>query len=282
LGYDNPKGRFPVNLKLIGTALTATVGFSQVPPPAFDVISIRPALPSSSPVSRPVDYTPVLPHGGFRDTFIEPQMLIGFAYDLNLSRQLSGMPACAGKAFFSVEAKAAPDFPVLGVAENKAQVCLMLRTMLADRFHLKFHMETRPEKVFKMEVAKGGFKLNEVTPPVPPENVGFTFGVGADGGGGRLLGRKTNMARLALALSTMTGRTVVDETGVKGYYTFDIRWRGNLDPANKDLPPVGFATAEFTGPLLSTLQERFGLRLINGTGTVEVMVIDHIEPPDEN
>jgi uncharacterized protein (TIGR03435 family) len=246
---------------------------AQIAAPAFELVSIRRVPIPNSPVMRPADFTPVLPHGGYRNTFTTPESLIAFAWNVrDPDRHLTGAPKWAKEWQFSVSAKAPADFPSLGPEENREQVRLMMRRMLTDRFHLRLHTEMRPEKADKLQIAKSGFKLKEVDPPVPPEKEGYTFGAGS-----RLLGQKTTMARLATALTIMTGRTVVDETGLKGYYTFDISWTVE-SPSGDD----NFATPDFNGFLVSALADRFGLRLTGATVTGEYVVIDRMDPPTEN
>ena len=266
-----------VGIAFSAMCLSAIV-LAQTAAPAFDVVSIRRVSKPDSPVLRTVDFTPVLAHGGYRDTFTNSEELISFAYNIHdPERHLSGLPKLTNGVAFSVSAKASPDFPVLAPEENREQVRLMVRTMLNDRFHLQLHTEKRPEKVFKLELAKGGLKLKEVDPPVPPEQEGYTFGAGA-----RLLAKKTTMARLALALTVMTGRTVVDETGLTGYYTFDIKWTVDSPSAANRPGGLEFATADFNGPLISVLADQFGLRLTSGTVTNDFVIVDHIDLPTEN
>ena len=174
-------------------------------------------------------------------------------------------------------AKPAIDFPALPPAENKRQVQLMLRQMLADRFHLQIHSEARPGKVFKLEVAKGGFKIKEAEPPRPPAKetpVGAAFGNDQ----GHMVGDKSTMAGFATALTIMLKQRVIDATELKGYYDFDIKW----DAPDRDKPVAPGFGAEGVALLISALRDQFGLRLTETTGPTEVWVVDHVEPPTEN
>lgn len=253
-----------------------TLVSAQTATPAFDVISIRPADPG--PVMRSADFNPIQPGGGFRDSHIRVDQLIAGGWSFrDTERHLLGLPKEIREAVYSISAKAAPDFPVLSAAENEKQVRLMLRKMLEDRFHLRAHMETRDEKVFKLGLAKSGLKLQEVPAPVPPQKEGFTYGYGEKDGGGRILGEKTTMPKFATALTIMLGRRVIDETGLKSFYTFDVKWPG--DPA---VSGADFGSSEYSGFLLSMLRDRFGLQLTDATAPGEFLVVDHIEAPTEN
>jgi uncharacterized protein (TIGR03435 family) len=220
---------------------------------------------------REVDFTPILPGGKFIDSREPLEALIIFAYDVkNPSKQLIGVPKWAQGKSFSVSAEPGPGFPVLPPTENREQVRLMMRSMLTERFHLQLHTEVRQEKVFRLEPAKGGIKIHEVDAPVPPAKEGRPVAVGA-----RILGTRVTMAGLANILSLLTGAPVTDETGFKGYYDMDVRWP-------TDDPDAKFGSAEYVGPLVSALQNQFGLRLISVAGPVQYWVVDRADPPTEN
>lgn len=131
-------------------------------------------------------------------------------------------------------AKAAEDFPTLSPADNREQVRLMMRAMLEDRFHLQLYTETREERVYNLEVAKGGLKIKEVDPPVPPAQAALDAVMGDTYG--RMMGEKSTMAYLASALTSFLKRPVIDRTGLDGYYDFDVRWSAVETP--NSLPPT--------------------------------------------
>jgi uncharacterized protein (TIGR03435 family) len=247
--------------------------------PKFDVVSIRPVPPNPPPVMRDNDFTPVLPRGQYIDSRAGLPEMIAFAYDVKNSTQLVGLPNWAKNESFEVAAKPAQDFPALPPNENRQQVRLMLRSMLADRFHLELHTETRQESVYNLEVAKGGFKIKEVAAPVPPAKEGPAYAAYGDSGG-RIIGNKSTLAGIATTLTIILSRPVIDQTGLKGYYDFDVKWAPLRVP---DAPPPGSGFgAEGTALLISMLQDQFGLRLAKGNGPVEYWVVDHVEPPTGN
>jgi uncharacterized protein (TIGR03435 family) len=147
--------------------------------------------------------------------------------------------------------------------------------MLADRFHLRAHSETRQEPIFSLEVAKGGIKIQEVPPPVPPAKEGFV-GAAVGNTNGRIIGNKSTMSGLVKALEVFLKRPVLDHTSLTNYYTFDIKWNSPESPDSPGLGPDGISL------LISTLQDRLGLRLTRATGPVEYWIVDHVEPPTEN
>lgn len=91
------------------------------------------------------------------------------------------------------------------------------------------------------------------------------------------------MRFLALTLSRQLDRTVIDETGLKGTYEFELKWvpdfPGNSPPATPDQPqPV-----PQEGPSIFTaIEEQLGLKLEPAKGPVEILIIDHAEKASEN
>jgi uncharacterized protein (TIGR03435 family) len=98
------------------------------------------------------------------------------------------------------------------------------------------------------------------------------------------------MASLAIILSKQLGRTVLDQTGLKGKYDIPLQWTPDESPAAMFDGPPGAkpaanntASPEFSGPSIFTaLQEQLGLKLESTKGPVEIIVVDHIERPSEN
>jgi len=165
--------------------------------------------------------------------------------------------------------KEVSEVPVLPPAENEQQVRLMLRAMLADRFRLQLHTETRKERILNLEAAGSGLKAQEVDAPVPPDKEGLV-GLAMGDDGGRMIGKKSTMAGVARALAPLLKATVVDRTGLTGMYDYVLEWSLDSD-------------ASATRPTIFTaLQEQLGLRLESVKAPVDTLVIDHIERPSQN
>ena len=263
--------------------LAATLAAQQPTAPAeprFEVVSIRPVPQNAPPLIRDQDFTPVLPGGKYIDSRTPLLFMITFAYNVeNPSTQLVGLPKWAQNQAFSVSAKPAQGFPALPPTENREQVRLMMRAMLTDRFHLQLHTEMRQERVFLLEVAKGGVKMKEVEPPVPPAKEGVVNAAMGDDGG-RIIGKKSTMAGFSRMLPIFLKRPVADRTGLKGYYDFDVKWTAP-EPPDGQRTGSGFG-AVGVGLLISTLQDQFGLHLRTTTGPVEYWVVDGVEQPTDN
>jgi uncharacterized protein (TIGR03435 family) len=157
---------------------------------------------------------------------------------------------------FDISAKSEGHGPV-----DKEQSNLMLRQLLADRFGLVFHRETKELVVYSLVVGKNGPKLKE----------GGTEGPYLSGlAPGKLVGTRASMASLTRALSRSLGRPVKDETGLRGQYDFTLVW--SPDDA-----------ADASGPSLFTaVQDQLGLRLESKKAPVETIVIDHLGTPSPN
>ncbi|HTR35299.1 MAG TPA: TIGR03435 family protein [Bryobacteraceae bacterium] len=106
-------------------------------------------------------------------------------------------------------------------------------------------------------------------------------------GFGKLTAQKAPMPALALVLVTSTGRTVLDETGLKGSFTYTLDWTKYvqaplLPPGAGPPPPNAFDPASIEPAISTALEEQLGLKLESGKGPVETLVVDHLERPSEN
>jgi uncharacterized protein (TIGR03435 family) len=151
-----------------------------------------------------------------------------------------------------------------------AQVQQMIQTLLAQRFHLVLHRESRQMPMYALVIGKNGPKIHAVE-----DGQGRT-----SAGPGRLEATKVTIQKLADLLGRLTGQRVTDATGLKGVYDFTLEW--TPDDTQKATPsddaaPVGGAS------LFAALQEQLGLKLEGRKGPVEILVVDHMEKvPTEN
>jgi uncharacterized protein (TIGR03435 family) len=209
--------------------------------PTFEVASVKPADPTS-PVQSWTGGSP----GRFaaRGTL---QFFIQLAYDVE-SLQLTGGPKWLNSDIFEIDAKDERPF-------NTAERNLMLQTLLADRFKLVLHSETRELPVFALVVGKSGPKIQEVTD-----------GIGTMTTGRGRLSCRLPIAAFARYLSPTLGRTVLDRTGLTGAFDIKLEWTPDGDDAS--------------GPsILTAVQEQLGLKLESARGPVEILVIEHAEKP---
>jgi uncharacterized protein (TIGR03435 family) len=180
---------------------------------------------------------------------------------------------------------------------DQKRMWLMLQSLLADRFKLSMHHETRNLPVYDLEAAKGGPKLKpaeevacaDVQSGMPERGQPKPCGPGLAAGrtGLDMDGISVSMPAFAKMLSTMMGREVVDKTGVKGRFALHLEFA--MDEALAGLPnPAGPdasgkpADASARPTIRTALQEQLGLKLQASTGPVDVFVIDHVERPSKN
>ena len=257
--------------------------------PAFEVASIKRSSSDGRIMIRNS------PGGRFSTQGTPLRLLIGNAYRVRDS-QISGGPSWMSSDRWDIEAKAES-----GADLTPGQVQLMLQSLLADRFQLKLHSETRELPIYELMVAKNGPKLKAVPPPERPAPGAAPLAPVPGGpmpAGGFRIGRgemeaaAVPLATLIQALSQQLGRMIVDKTGLTG--TFDIKLTWTPDPGQTLGGPFGAGPvpggpeiapppADPNGPSLFTaLQEQLGLRLESTKGPVDVLVIDSVERPSEN
>jgi uncharacterized protein (TIGR03435 family) len=256
---------------VIATATLAQTPAAPAPSPTFDVASIHLAPPSSDGHHHIYNNA----HESlFRTGNLSLRDLIQYAYALPKSQILGG-PDWLDSTMFDIDAKsdASVDAQLHALSDYEArnQKRLMVQALLADRFALTTHTETRQLPVFDLVLARGGPKFQ------PNNAVGNTI----DSGNTRLhvSGSDNTVATLARELSQVLGRIVLDQTGLTGRYDLKLRWT----PDNSPTPMLNGAPDPNPPPdIFTALQEQLGLKLESSHGPVPVLVIDHVAMPSEN
>ncbi len=256
----------------LGIVWFCVAGHLSGQPPAtqlkFEVASVKPSGPDAPGMSNRY-----LSGGGLRFTGATLQNLISIAYDLR-PFQISGGPKWIDTDRFDIDARlttsdaAPPANPGL-TREDQRKAAEGLRSLLADRFLLTFHQETREQSLFALVVAKRGAKLGEST-----ESESFIRRVGR----GSIKGQAVALRLLVLNLANELGRPVIDKTGLTGKYTFELKWDASLPSAAQS----SVAPEPDGGSIFTALQEQLGLRLESQKGPVSVLVVDRAERPSEN
>jgi uncharacterized protein (TIGR03435 family) len=226
----------------LGAQNRTTVG------PQFEVASIKPSAPGSR---GPTFYNPTRER--FAIDSITTKALIAYAYDVR-EFQVSVGPSWVASEEYNIVAK--PQ----GEASNE-RILAMAKNLLAERFNLTLHHESKEMPVLALTVAKGGAKLH------PSEATG---GPEIRGGRGRLVARRVTMGMLAAQLAgRVLDRPVLDRTEIAGEFDVDLEWTPDESPN----PGSSIFTA---------LQEQLGLKLESQKGVVDVLVIDRVERPSAN
>jgi uncharacterized protein (TIGR03435 family) len=235
--------------------------------PEFDVAAIHPHTPAPHERSHIMDS-----NGRFATVNVDLKTIIQWAYDLPQSRIVGG-PSWLGSARWDIEAKADNALDTQKSYDPEAarlEKRRMVKALLADRFHLAVHQETRELPIYDLVVAKSGAKF---------------LATKADGskfdrwnGHMEIQGGDNTVAVLAEELAETLGRVVVDNTGITGRYKIALTWT----PDDRVAPPSG-ASADDAGPSIFTaLQEQLGLKLESDKGPVQVLVIHNAEMASEN
>jgi uncharacterized protein (TIGR03435 family) len=231
--------------------------------PGYEVASIKPSTPGVTGRSINADDS-----GRLTTENTTLKDLMRAAYGVR-DFQIVGGPAWFDKDTYDIVAKPAGKSGPRDFGPN-------IQKLLADRFQLHIHRETKETSVYDLIIAKGGPKLKEVSSD-PRRGIRSRPGV--------VTGMGASMVNLARYLSQLLGSQVNDKTGLSGEYDFQIEYAPDEGPVNKGLgdgPPTGTADSARGPSIFTAVQEQLGLRLTAAKGRVEVIVIDHAEKPSEN
>ncbi len=245
-------------MRILTGFLLAVAAFPQAP--IFEVTSVRSDVPGQIGIS-----TITTAPNRLKAEYVTIQQLIGYAYDVSPLVIAGKAPA----ARFDVEGKAE------GV-HSRAELRLMLQDLLANRFALRLHRETRILTVDALVVGKSPkLQASEVNEPDPR---GFHLHSGKLPGHVAVEGQAISMAGLANYLSAHhRDRLIVDATGLKGVYDFSVDYEIDTEKVRDRSVPVSDATAS----LMEDLAGALGLKIESGRQLpVEMLVIDQISPPD--
>lgn len=266
---------------------TTPADAAPAPPPAWDVSTVKPSSPDARGSMFQITFD------GIKITNVPLWTMVREAFGLENDR-LFGGPGWSKTTNFDVEAKVAPeDAPKLKglTLEQRRQ---MMVALLEERFGLKYHRETRDLPMYELVVTKGGAKLQASKPdaegadqgPGPAPSPGRHMLMMR--GRGHIESTGSGLAGLVRLLSGQLGRTVVDKTGLKGDFDYKLDWTPDdaTTAITKSGNPVAgdnAALQDAGGPSLFTaLEEQLGLKLEATKGPVDVVVIDHMEPPTAN
>jgi uncharacterized protein (TIGR03435 family) len=250
--------------------------------PEFEVASIKPS--DGSFQGRMIGMLPT----GFKAKNVSLKDLVAFAYGVRGDDQLIGETGWMNSEHYDIEAKVS-DADVeaakkLTMDQRRDQLCLMVQSMLADRFQFQATIESRELPVYALVVAKGGIRMKQVQPDPPPPP-------GTQPPPGAHLPRlmKTGDQYTATAFPVeefshwlshfdeLNNHVVVNETGLTGNYDFVLKGVAIGPVEGNHEAPDEPATSIFTA-----LQEQLGLKLEPRKAPVEVLVVEHAERPTAN
>jgi uncharacterized protein (TIGR03435 family) len=246
--------------------------------PSFEVVSIKPNHSGWGGMST--DHPPFGPH--YSAINVTAKWLIQSAYRLK-DFQISGLPGWCESQRYDVEADVDEATPMqmrkLSRNDQIDKFDLMMQSLLADRFRLKVTHATKELPILALVIAKDDSKLKALAVDPYPANRDGGMIIGKRGNGSGQVSVQANRATLqtfANGLTIALGKQVNDETGLKGNYSFSIRWTDEVPTAAQTLPDPAYDRT-----LVAALQED-GLKLESTKGPLETIVIEHIEQPSPN
>ena len=276
------------------TAIPMPTGAFSQPPSAdpityaptltFDVASIHEIQPAGDSPSWAIGLISPLHSCQFQARAHTVKVLLALAYGFT-PFEISGAPDWIDTSLYNVDAKCdhSVDQQFARFTDDQAKLEKehMLQALLADRFHLKAHWESKQANVYALELANpnAGSKLEPakveaVDPSIPnappPETPGPDIQNHMDAHGHVMTVRYLTTKGMAGLLGAMLQGTVEDKTGLPGRYDFTLQY--TYQSTDADSYPT----------LTTAIQEQLGLKLERTRGPVDALVIDHIEKPTEN
>lgn len=236
--------------------------------PSFEVATIKPSDPNSPQKGINVQGT----HFRTRSTSLND--LIAFFYGVQ-QKQIVGAPDWVSTDKWDIEGQ--PDVPG---TPNRKQMESMVQKLLADRFQLKLHKESKEMSAYVLTVAKTGNKLTAGDQNAQLPGLGFSNLSPAT-----LVVRNATMGDFTQFLQQLVlDRPVVDQTALTEKWNFSMKWTADesqLQGLGVKVPPPSDA-ADAPPPLFTAIQEQLGLKLDAGKAQVPVLVIDKVEKPTAN
>jgi uncharacterized protein (TIGR03435 family) len=258
--------------------------------PVFESVSIKPGEPRGAVHMLRMMYTP----DGFVAADVTFRTVIEEAYGVQ-DNQIVGAPDWLNSATYDIEAKVdKSELTKLSLDQRRVEAQAMLQALLADRIKLTLHRETKELPIYALVIAENGPKLQLAKSggsytdgikdpegrPMQTHRMlmqldrGQIAGIGAQG---------VSPADFAQQLSRQLGRTVLDKTGLKGSYDFNLKWTPDESRPSKGIDGNPAPMPRPAGPSLFTaIQQQLGLKLESQKASMPVLVIDYIETPLEN
>lgn len=242
--------------------------------PSYEVASIK--IDNGGP-NRPVawDQSP----DGLMISNVMLELLIREAYGIQ-SYQIEGAPEWINQEEYDIAARIddteTRHLRTLTKEQAQAERRLMLQALLADRFRLVVHHETKQGPIYALAVAKNGPKFQKAAPPALPQ-------MPISMGGGLLTFKGAPISTLARLIAQVIGRPVLDRTGLTGNYAFTLKWTPDEFELSANPPQSEEASAEPKGTSIFTvIQDQLGLKLESTKAPIDSLVIDHVSRPSAN
>jgi uncharacterized protein (TIGR03435 family) len=254
----------------------------------FDVTSVRETERGAGPFNMGLTFPPHT--GQFEASTVTLAVLTQIAFSSGPTFQIVGGPDWLHDRYFRVQGKCdhSVDDALAKLTDDQARLerLHMIQAMLADRFHLKAHWETRTSNVLNLVVAKGGLKMQPTKLPPPDADrpdgssssaANPTTGVQARGSrqGVEIDVERFNTRAISLLMNSQLNIPIIDKTGLPATSFYDFALQFSRDESGTPDPDA-------YPSLFTAIEEELGLKLESAKGPVDTLVIDHAEAPSEN
>jgi uncharacterized protein (TIGR03435 family) len=256
----------PARAQLSHKGPAAAIALAATLPP-YDVVSIKLHDTSKDPPNEQ-SFNMSIHDDVFTATNVPLEEIIEFAYDIKADL-ISGVSGPVKSANFDIDAKVLAPEGGTPPKLTDSQLAAMIIPLLADRFHLKAHLEPKTLPVYDLVVNRGGPKIKLSQ----EERKDSSWNMNWNNNDKVLTAKSASMADLATALADEVHRKVIDKTGLTGSTDITLKWSDDV-------------AAEQGGPdvisIFTAIEEQLGLKLQPSKGPVDTLVIDHVEMPSEN
>jgi uncharacterized protein (TIGR03435 family) len=265
-----------VGVLIVGAFCAGSPGRAQTPatatnPLKFEVASLKPS--QADPAVRGGGIRPAPGGQRYIGTNATLRLFITVAYGVK-GDQIEGGPDWMDTARFDMNGVAAKQ-------SNIDELHSMLQDLLADRFKLRFHRETKQLPVYALTVDKDGPKLHARE----SANAGEPW---VDVTAERMLqmtlrSKVVTMDYFAFRLSQLLDRPVINLTKLPGSFDFDLKYTREAPPGLPENAMINGQPVDTSGPtIFEAVRRQLGLKLESQKGPVQIIVVDHAEKPAEN
>jgi bla regulator protein BlaR1 len=268
--------------------------------PVFETVSIK-ATPINPDPARIVSTRMIAQPGEFSATNVTVREVLRMAYGVSDDRQISGAPDWLNSERYDFDAKAnrsvVDELQKFSPEQLKLVSRRMLQALLAERFQVTVHHETKEAPVYALVIGEGGPKFQAAKPgDAYPNGLkrddGQREGAGIvllRGKGQPLTGQGVPIRVLVGTLSQRLGRIVLDKTGLTGNYDFTVQLPEQEGPGllhkSTEVGQKGTGSTlsvdSSVRSIFTAVEEQLGLKLEPQTALMEILVIDHVEKPSE-
>lgn len=248
--------------------------------PAFEVATIKPVEPDA----QKGRYLIMQGTNRFVGKFYTLKLLIAAAYNLS-PKVISGGPAWIDSDHYDILALTPG-----ATRPSRDEQMAMLRNLLADRFALTFHRESKEFSIYALEAVKDGPKYGSGSGSASAPGLMRSTAAASDPSAListvypdhiKLPARNATMGEFAELLQrAVLDRPVVDRTGLAGRFDFDLEWAPDETQFGGEVP-VAPSNAP-AAPFFTAIQQQLGLRLEATRGPVQALVVDQAERPSAN